>query len=668
MNIENKKRNNNRNKIRRKQNNRTNSKTRNRSRRDRLDEFDELIDFDSQMDHELGAKHTIIPVLIALFLICVVIAGAVGSKFIEKYSYSKTTMDLAQYYQLTSDSEATILLGDEMIEAKALVMNGEYYLPLSFVQDKLNSRFFYAKQDGLLLYTTPTQLFEIAPDSATYTISGEEKSYSQTIFVMKDEPYINAGFLGDYANFLLEGFQMPNRIQLYIENQTHQVAMVTKNTDIRYQGGVKSDILIPVEKGQTLYILEEMENWSKVKSQNGVIGYVENKRLNAQPDEQIQIPQSYVQPEYTSMHKDYTINMAWHQVTNEVANSGIDQLLTTTKAVNTISPTWFFLNDNFGNFTSIASQDYVNNMHGRGIEVWALIDNFTNDVDIAQILGSLANRKNLIQNLVQTVLSYQIDGINIDFEQVPNEAGGDYVQFLRELSIACRLNQIVLSVDNYVPTGYTAHYDRREQGTVVDYVVIMGYDEHYSGSAEAGSVASLDYVRQGIENTVSMVPSEKVINGIPFYTRLWKLGDGLSSEALSMGAAENYLSQYGVTTTWDEMTSQNYATWQADGVTYQLWLEDMDSLNAKLSVMSMYPLGGIAQWKLGLEKPEVWDSIASYVNGTFSLENQMTEGDLTQEPSEDSLENMQTEDTSQTEDASQTEKDETPELEMEVID
>lgn len=578
-------------------------------------------DIDSmEREHDDGEKKAIIPVLIAVFLI-LVIGIAVGvTKVMEKYSYSEETMNLSEYFQVSGENEVAILLGDEIIEEKAILQNGEYYLPLTFVQSKLNSRFYYSQNDNLLLYTTPTDLYEILPDSTSYIISGQENSYSKVIFIMKEQPYVSAGFLSVYANFLMESFQAPNRLQIYVEDQSHQTAICKKQTNIRYQGGIKSDILASVEKGQKLFILEEMETWSKVKSEDGIIGYVENKRIDKQADEMISVPITFSQPQYTSIQRDYKINLAWHQVTNEVANSGIDELLANTKAVNTVSPTWFFLNDNYGNFTSIASQEYVNNMHGRGIEVWALIDNFTNDVDIAQILGSLANRKNLIQNLIQTVQAYQIDGINIDFEQVPAEAGGDYVQFLRELSIACRANQIVLSVDNYVPTGYTAHYDRKEQGTVVDYVIIMGYDEHYSGSPEAGSVASLDYVRQGIENTVSVVPSEKVINAIPFYTRLWKLADGVTSEALSMGAAENYLSQNGVTTTWDEMTCQNYATWQADGATYQIWLEDLESINAKLNVMSMYALGGIAEWKLGLEKPEVWDSIAAYVDGTYAAE------------------------------------------------
>ena len=586
------------------------------------------------LEDEEPARRSIVPMLIALLLILLIGGIAVGAKLYEKYSYSKEVMSLAEYYGISEEGKAAVLLADEVIEEQALVIGSEYYLPLSLVQEQLNSRFYYAAGDGLLLYTTPTELYEFAPDSPSYTVDGEERSHSCAIFVMREQPYVNAGFLTAFANFVMEVYTEPDRIQLYTQDQTHLAAEVGKATNIRYQGGVKSPILEPLQKGDKVFLLEEMENWSKVKSEDGVIGYVENKLLSGLPDETVEMPVSYVAPAYTSIHKDYVVNMAWHQVTNEAANGGVDELLANTRAVNTISPTWFFLNDNAGNFTSIASSEYVDKMHARGIEVWALIDNFTNDVDIAQILGKLANRKNLISNLTQTALSYNIDGINIDFEQVPAEAGGDYVQFLRELSIACRENGLVLSVDNYVPTGYTAHYDRKEQGTVVDYVVIMGYDEHYAGSPEAGSVSSIDYVRQGIENTVSVVPAEKVINGIPFYTRLWKIDDsGVTSEALSMSAAENYLTQYGVTAVWDQVTSQNFAQWEDGGATYQIWLEDTQSLAAKLSVMSMYPLGGVAQWKLGLEKPEVWELIESYVQGGLTSESQDTQADALDEGS-----------------------------------
>ncbi len=583
-------------------------------RRDERNEIDEFDDMDLDEGGNYGKKGWV-PVLVAILLIVLIAGVAIGMKVYDKYSYSKETMDLAEYYGITQEWQAALIVQDEVIADQAVIRDGNYYLPLTFVQENLNDKFYYDKHERLLLFTTPTELYEIPVDSSAYMIAGQVQENGRVICIMQDDvPYVELDFVSQYADFLSEIYEEPDRIQLYVQGQTSQTAVIKKDTAVRYQGGIKSDILEPLEKGAQVYVLEEMETWSKVKTADSVIGYVENKRLEDYAEEEIELSGAYVAPTYTSIQKDYVINMAWHQVTNTTANAGIDSMLANTKGINTISPTWFFLSDNFGGFTSIADQGYVDNMHARGIEVWALVDNFTNDVDIAQILSTTTNRKNLIHNLVQTTIAYGIDGINVDFEQVPAEAGADYVQFLRELSIPCRQNGIVLSVDNYVPTDYTAHYGRKQQGEVVDYFVIMGYDEHYSGSSQAGSVASIGYVKAGIENTLKDVPAQKVVNGIPFYTRLWKITDGVSSEALSMSAAENYLAQNGVSAAWDQETAQNFASFEADGATYQIWLEDAESISAKLNLMAGYQLAGVAQWKLGLEKAEIWDVIADYTS------------------------------------------------------
>lgn len=573
-------------------------------------EKDDLFDEEFEGGHKKGW----VPVLFALLMIIVVGGGAVGMKVYEKYSYSKERMDLSQYYGVMQQEQVAMIVGDEVIEEQAVLRDGSYYLPLSFVKQNLNDKFYYDRYEKLLLLTTPTQLYEIPLNSASYSVAGEVQTHEKTVWILQDEvPYVEMDFVSQYADFLSAVYDAPARVQIYLQAETKEIAKIGKDTAIRYQGGVKSEVLKDLKKGDKVYVLEQMETWAKVKSEDSVIGYVENKRLKDMADEQIVLPGEYAAPVYTSISKDYPINLVWHQVTNVAANAGVDDLLANAKGLTTISPTWYFLNDNYGNFTSIADQSYVDNMHARGLEVWALIDNFTNEVDIAQILSTTTNRKTLINNLIQTTLAYNIDGINIDFEEVPQEAGEDYVQFLRELSIPCRQNGIVLSVDNYVPTEYTAHYGRAQQGEVIDYFIIMGYDEHYGGSSQAGSVASYGYVKAGIENTIKDVPASKVINAVPFYTRLWKIADGVSSEALAMAGGENILAQYGVTATWDEETQQNFAQFEADGATYQIWLEDERSLAAKLELMSGYRLAGVAAWKLGLEKASAWDAIETYL-------------------------------------------------------
>ena len=236
----------------------------------------------------------------------------------------------------------------------------------------------------------------------------------------------------------------------------------------------------------------------------------------------------FEEPEYTSQRRDFKINLAWHQVTSEAANETFDDAVKNMTGVNVISPTWFSVSDNAGNLSNYAVESYVTNAHAKGLEVWGLVDNFNKNVDTYKLLSNSSSRVKLENNLIQQALRFDLEGLNIDFESLSEETGPHFIQFLRELSILCRANKLVLSVDNPVPeNNYTSHYDRESQGEVVDYVIIMGYDEHYYGSEKAGSVASLPWVEKGVTDTLKEVPAEKVINGIPFYTRLWKTSAGI---------------------------------------------------------------------------------------------------------------------------------------------
>lgn len=560
-----------------------------------------------------------IPVIIAIVLILLVGAVALGSKILEKYSYSKERADLNVYYNVIDDSEAAIVLQDEMVTEKAKIIQGIYYLDFSTLQKYLNERFYIDSNEQLLLYSNPTDVITVPIEGMTYfySVSGEVGECPYPIATYQgDTLYVAMDYIKLFTNFSYEAFTEPNRIQIYNQWNPMTVADIKKDTAIRYQGGIKSDILQDVTVGEKVTVLETLENWSKVKTTQSIIGYVENKRLTDSREETGTPVTDYIQPEYTSMTKEGKISLGWHQVTNMSANSYIEDVLANTKALNVISPTWFQLSDNEGGFNSLASQDYVNAAHSKGMEVWALVDDFTNEVDTKQILSYTTKRKKLVDGLIQTVLQYQIDGINIDFEKISEKAGEDFTQFIRELSIACRKNQIVLSIDNYVPRDHSTHYNRKEQGVVADYVIIMGYDEHYAGGNVAGSVASIDFVEDGIVRTLEEVPSNKVINAIPFYTRIWATQEGnVKADSVGMGAADNFVANNGIIPVWDEITCQNYGEVQIDNTLYQVWLEDERSVEVKLNVMDKYKIAGVAGWKLGLEKPSIWDLIANYVTG-----------------------------------------------------
>ena len=567
----------------------------------------------------------IIPALVAIVLIILVAAVCFGTKLLDKYSYSKEYADLDEYFEIDGEEDTAIILQDERLADRALLRDGEYYLTLETVHKYFNTRFYEDQGEGLLLYTTPTEIMTAQIGADVYTVSGgagddqevrtETREYPLS-FYEGEVLYLAIDYVKEYTNFSYEAFTGPNRLQIYTQWDDRTVADVTKDTQVRFQGGIKSDILEDVSKGDTLTVLEEMEKWSKVKTEDAIIGYVENKRLTDQRTESQEPVTDYVEPEYTSLTRDHKICLAWHQVMSPAANSTLSSVLEGTAGINVISPTWMSLNGSDGQFDNIGSFEYVEAAHNRGLEVWALVDNLREGVDSYQVLSSTTNRARLIDGLVTSAKGLGIDGINIDFEQLTPETGEHFVQFLRELSIPCRKNGIVLSVDNYVPMGNTDYYNRTEQGIVADYVIIMGYDEHWSGSEEAGSVASIDYVEHGIQKTVEEVPSHKVINGIPLYTRVWKTkGSEVSSDAVGMGSAESFLSKHGVQAVWDEATCQNYGEFEQDGALYQVWLEDEQSIEVKLNVMRNYDLAGVAAWKLTLEKPSVWNVIDAYVNG-----------------------------------------------------
>lgn len=563
-------------------------------------------------------KKKIIPVLIAIVLIIVIAGVSLGVKLLEKYSYTKERADLNAYFHLAGAGEAAIVLQDEMIEEKAKIFDGVYYLDLDTVHKYFNDRFYEDKRERLLLYTVPDDIIRTVIGSSEMT----DKNGTETLAYLParyegEALYVAIDYVKRYTNFSYEGFGEPNRLQIYTTWEQRQVADVKKDTSIRILGGVKSEILKDLRAGDKLIVLEQMETWSRVKSEDSVIGYVENKRLE-QVRPELPIPVTdYEEPEYTSVTRDHKINLGWHVVASEAGNDTLGEVTANTKGLNVISPTWFKLSDNEGNFTSFASQGYVDRAHGMGLEVWGLVENieYKNSIDTFEILSSTSTRAKLIEGLVSTALAYGLDGINVDFEQISMDCGEHYIEFIRELSIPCRANGLVLSVDNPVPTGYTDHYDREEQGVVADYVIVMGYDEHYAGSSEAGSVASINFVEEGIEKTVDQVPADKVINAVPFYTRIWETKDGqLGSQAVGMDVAEEYVRAHNIPIEWDEETCQNYGEYMAGGSLYQIWLEDENSMEVKLNIMEKYQIGGVASWRLGYEKPEIWDLIGVYLS------------------------------------------------------
>ena len=538
------------------------------------------------------------PVVIVCILILVLAAVGVGTYFIKKYIPTKERMDLTEYYGQTGEDEMTVILGTDIMETKAVKSGDRVYLPLDMVNTYLNQRYYWDSANQQILYATPSEL-QYYPASE----SGDSE-----VWLKAGSVYLNLDFVKKFTDLDAYVYDNPSRIAIQHQFTSVNTATVKKDTSIRYRGGIKSPILTDVSEGTTLIYMEALEDWVQVATMDGYIGYIQKDKLSDM--EKKDFERDFQKEEYTYITMEDKVNLSWHQVTTQEANAYLADSIANISGVNVISPTWFYIQDTAGNIGNIASADYVSLAHEKGLKVWGLIDNFTADVSTTETLSQLASRQNIIQQLVQTALSVGLDGINVDFESLSEDAGPHFLEFLRELSIECHKNNLVVSVDNPVPEDFTSHYDRKEQGLVVDYVIIMGYDEHYVGS-DAGSVASLPWVEQGVQDTIAEVAPERTILAIPFYTRLWKTtGGAVTSEAIGMDEAQNVLSTNGVEVVWDGSVGQNYATFEQDNSTYQIWLEDAQSIAEKVKLIQKYNLAGVAQWKLGFENSSIWQTIS----------------------------------------------------------
>ena len=570
-------------------------------------------------------------------LFIVLIVGIIGGALLIKlFGPSKERANLDKYYGIKNENQLAITIDNEIVGAQGTIIDGNPYVEYSVVRDYLNSRFYLDVNENILLYTLPEGTIRVNVGSKDYTLQKETKSKDYTILKMEgNTAYIALEFVQEYTNIDFSVYENPDRVMIVSEWGETTQATVRKNTQIRTESNVKSEILTDVSKKSKVTIIGEKGNWREVRTEDGIIGFMKASCLKRA--EVLTVSRPFEEQVYPNISKDYTINMAWHVVTNRDANNNVLETIADTKGLTTISPTWFMVKDTDGELTSLASSQYVNYAHQLGIEVWALVKDFDGGIgsreETYELLSHTTSRENLTNQLISKALEFDLDGINVDFENISKECGEHYLQFLRELSLKCRQNGIVLSVDNPVPSQYSTQYDLEEQGKIVDYVIIMGYDEHHKGSLESGPVASYDFVKNGIKDALKVVPAEKLINAVSFYTRLWKevlkteeeleaqtgtdaaeYPYNVTSEAYGMSKIHIAIENAEAKVVVDKATGQNYAEWEADGATYKVWLEDEDALEAKLKLMKEHDLAGVAAWRLGFEKSDIWELILKYVN------------------------------------------------------
>lgn len=552
------------------------------------------------------------PVLVVLILIVIVGAAGVVSFLINRYKPGTEYMAGNEYFNLTDENSVALIQNGELLEEQAVLIGGEPYAAYTYVESQLNSCFYWDEETKGILLTTSGGVQTLLPgDAAVAKTPGGQPAVQQE---SDGTVYISLDVVKEYTDLDYAYYSDPNRV--VIRNEWDGVEQATVQSDtaqVRQKGGIKSLILADVQKGDTLLYLENLDNWCKVMTADGYTGYIQTEDISE--PEAIEA-RTAKKDSYERITRDHKINLVWHQSTSTESNDAMAEMTAEMTGVNVISPTWFSVTDETGTISSLASADYVKLAHEAGREVWGLIDNFNEAFDETTDLAYASVRSRIIEQLLAEAASCGMDGINVDFENLKEAGIPHYLQFLRELTSAAHAQNLVVSVDTPVPQAYTMYYQRGEQARFVDYMIVMAYDEHFAGSEEAGSVSSLPFVQQAVEEMTRMMPADQVICGIPFYTRVWteKFGQSaITSEVLGMDGAKNYAKENQMTETWDASLGQNVATVETSDARYTIWMEDEQSMEEKLKVIQSADLAGVAEWKLGFERADVWSLISEYI-------------------------------------------------------
>lgn len=548
-------------------------------------------------------------VWVGVALTVVLLITVVGWMLYDRFSYGEEWANYDEMYQ--TERGAAVFLDDVQTPYHARYRNGRVYLPLDLLTAELDDRF-YLSVEGAVLYTLPGGTVEVLPGQQSWVIDGQVTETPWPVCIEEQEKlYLVAELVRRLADVEINYYANPERVLILPGSRTETRSTVEKTAQVRVRAGRKSPILTEVRDGDEVFVLQELDDWKKVRTADGFVGYLPGSALGETVSEAV--VSGFEVPDYAGAGADLKgpVRIVWHQTSTMEANQTFAEYIAPAQGLTVIAPTWFALSDTDGGITSLAESWYVEEAHARGLQVWGLVNDFKADLDKYEVLSRSSSRRTLIANLIAEAKRVGLDGINVDFEKIDSRTGVHFVQFIRELSVECRKEELVLSVDNYPLIGGRPWYDIAEQSVMADFVIMMGYDEHWGGG-EPGSTASLPFTEETITMALELVPKEKLIHAIPFYTRVWgeQMGMQVSSTAVSMVAAKRQLEEHGVELRWLEREGQYFGEYISNGAKYSIWLEDVSSIELKLNLIEKYDLAGLACWKLGLEDEAVWPLIA----------------------------------------------------------
>jgi len=513
-------------------------------------------------------------------------------------------------------SQTVMVLEGLILEGEAVIEGEEILLPVETVRREIDPFLFWDEASQTLTVTTANRVLKMKTDQLTALLNEEPFELSVPVSLIEGVPYMPVTPFKDLYGLLLDYQENLNQVTIEFLHTAKQSATVLQTTALRRRPSLREPLYGLLQQDDQVTVWQEPVNgWYLVQTADGLLAYVREKDLLLSRPELLAPPEQTVAEPLWSPLGD-KVNLVWEQVNQKNPNP---ETIPPLGSVNVVSPTWFYLKDEAGNVGNRADANYVNWAHEQGYRVWGLFSNSFDPELTHSVLSNEASRQAALKQVLALAELYRLDGINLDFENLLLEDKPLLVQFVRELTPLAHEQGLTVSIDVTVKSlseNWSLIYDRELLGQVVDYVALMAYDEHWAASPEAGSVASLPWVEQGLKGVLAEVPAEKILLGVPFYTRLWeeKQVDGqteVSSRALSMDRAQELIKENGAEITFDAATGQNYATWQEGDTTYRVWLEDDVSLAARVELVHRYGLAGIAAWSRGFENPAARETIAA---------------------------------------------------------
>jgi len=508
------------------------------------------------------------------------------------------------------------------VQTPYLVDSEQVLLPFAFIQEHIDPALFWDEPTRSVIITTKDKVLRMESGQVVAYLNKQPVNLQVPVKEVDGVRYVPLAPLEKLYPFFFEQRQETGVLSVEKDGYATQQAKIVQDEDlqpVRTGPSNRTPIVAELAAGVVVDVLGESDKWYRVLTADGIAGYL--------PKESVELTQvrkaSLDRPAPAGQQAPWKplgqkINLVWEQVANRNPNvAGIAVM----PGVNVVSPTWFELKDVQGTLLNKADPAYVKWAHQRGYQVWGLVTNGFNPDWTKSVLSSYDKRDKLIVQLIHYANLYDLDGINIDFENVYVDEKPKLVQFVREMTPYLHEQGLTVSIDVTIKSTaetWSMFLDRAALARVVDYMAVMTYDEHWASSPVAGSVASLPWVENGLQGVLEEVPHQKLLLGVPFYTRLWtesKQADGsikVTSKALSMPTALAWIKERQLTPKLDEASGQNYVQYTdpKDGNTYKMWLEDVTSMEKRVALVHKYNLAGVASWRRGYEVPEIWEAVA----------------------------------------------------------